>query len=67
MSDRKVDGIAVVDGKQIGTFVVHPYPHEALVVTFNEGLRVQQYLDHVGEMGMRVELEMTPDYDKTDE
>jgi hypothetical protein len=57
-----LNGIAVVDGKQMGTFVVTPYPDEKLIVTFNEGLRVEKYLEDVGERGLRVELEMTPEF-----
>lgn len=55
-------GIAVVDGEQIGTFELVPYPVEQIVVSFKDGLRVQQYLEHVTENALTVELQMAPEY-----
>lgn len=56
------DGIILVDGRTIGTFVIDDWPQEGLRFKFEEGLKVREYLDHASDNGLVIALQMTPEY-----
>ena len=47
--------------KMVGTFEVRPFPHEELVVKFQEGLRVAQIIELATEAGMPLQLMAMPE------
>jgi len=51
-----IPGFVVFDDTVIGAFKVAPYPHEELVVTFNEGLRVEKVFEDAAATGTAIQL-----------
>ena len=64
---QRPDGIVLAGNRQVGTFIIDPWPNEGVRIKMQEGMLIREYLEYTAENGMTIELQLAPRYDDTGE
>lgn len=62
MKDK--DGNILIDGREVGEFKLNAYPMDTALLTVSDGLRLKDVIEHAADNGLRVELQLTPIFDR---